>query len=87
MSLNFPNTSRVYDLTRQCVSFWGQVSAFEIAFQIDDDALQRISPHEQQDEPALLSVFDVHWAKIERAARYAYSKHCMNHHRLSVSDF
>lgn len=87
MSLNFPNSSRVYDRTRQCVNFWGHDSAFEISLQIDEDALQRISPYEQEDEAALLSVFDVHRAKIERATRSAYSKRRTNHRRLSISDF
>jgi hypothetical protein len=69
------------------VNFWGHDAAFEILFQIEEDALQRISPNRQQDEAALLGVFDLHRAKIERAARSAYSKRRTNLHRLVESDF
>jgi len=84
--LNFPNTSRVYDKTRRCIRFWGHDSALEISFQIDEDALQRISPT-QQNETSLLHVFDANRARIERAAQSAYSRSRQNYHRLSASDF
>lgn len=86
MTLNFPNTSRVYDGTRRCVRFWGHDAATEISFHIDEDALQRISPA-KQDETSLLRVFDMNRAKIQRAAHSAYSRSRQNHHRLSAADF
>jgi hypothetical protein len=87
MALQFPNASRIYDRTRRCVSFWGHDSTFEIAFQVDEGVLQRISPHQHQDETALLRVFDVNRAQIERTAQSVYSKRHQNFHRLSASDF
>jgi hypothetical protein len=55
MSLNFPNASRAYDEKRRSVSFWGYDSAFEIAFHVGEDALQRISPETQSDEASIRS--------------------------------
>jgi hypothetical protein len=87
MTLQFPNASRIYDRTRQCVSFWGHDSTFEIAFHVDDGLLQRISPHQHQDEAASLHVFDLNRAQIERAAQTVYSRRHQSFHRLSASDF
>lgn len=86
MTLNFPNSSRVYDETRRCIRFWGHDSAMEISFQIDEDALQRIGPA-QQGETAMLRVFDRNRDRIERAAQTAYSRRRQSYHRLSAADF
>jgi hypothetical protein len=87
MSLSFPNASRRYDRSRHCVSFWGYDSAFEIAFHVGEDALQRVSPGAQPDEASLLRAFDANRARIEQAAGNAYSRRRQNYHRLSASDF
>lgn len=86
MTLNFPNTSRVYDETRRCIRFWGHDSAMEISFQIDEDALLRISPA-QQGETAMLRVFDMNRVRIQNAAQSAYSRRRQSYHRLSAADF
>src|ERR1700722_2372282 len=49
MALHFPNASRSYDATRHCVSFWGYDSAFEIAFHLEEKALQQISRETRAD--------------------------------------
>ncbi|SEC10764.1 Protein of unknown function [Rhizobiales bacterium GAS188] len=91
MTLHFPNASRNYDPVRRCVSFWGHDSTFEVAFHVDEDALQRIgqgiSPAAPGDEASLLHVFDANRARIERVAGQAYSRRRQNFHRLSASDF
>jgi hypothetical protein len=87
MSLHFPNVSRSYDATRRSVSFWGHDAAFEIAFHVEEGALQRISPDTQGDEASLLHVFDANRARIEKAAGNAYARRRQNYLRLSASDF
>jgi hypothetical protein len=58
----------------------------EISFQIDEDALLRISPA-QQGETAMLRVFDMNRARIQNAAQSAYSRRRQSYHRLSAADF
>lgn len=86
MPLSFPNTSRVYDETKQFIRFWGYDSAFEISFQIDGDVLRQIAQL-QPDESSLLNIFDINRPKIERAAQSAYSRNRQNYYRLLASDF
>ncbi|HEY8005885.1 MAG TPA: DUF1488 family protein [Methylocella sp.] len=82
MALHFSNASRIYDLARHCVRFWGY-SAFEITFYLNEEALSKISPYADRDE-----VFDVNRARIEKAASVAYSHSLQrqSYHRLSASD-
>jgi hypothetical protein len=86
MALHFPNASRHYNLTQRCVCFWGHDSAFEISFHLDEDVLFRISPYADRNEPSLLHVFDVNLARIQEAARVAYSRQQQNYYHLSASD-
>jgi len=87
MSINFPNASRAYDEKRHSVSFWGYDSAFEIAFHVEEDALQRMSPDTQTDEASMLRAFDANRAHIEKVAGHAYSRGRSNYLRLAASDF
>ncbi len=87
MTLKFPNATRIYDRTRRCVSFWGHDATFEITFHVDEDVLQRFSPHEKEDETASLRVFDVNRAQIERTAETVYARRRQSFHHLSASDF
>jgi hypothetical protein len=87
MTLHFPNASRTYNPTGHCVSFWGHDSAFEIAFHVDEGALQQISPDAGGDEASLLHAFDANRARIEKVAGKAYSRQRKNYLRLSASDF
>ena len=86
--IHFPNASRNYNSARHCVSFWGYDSTFEISFQLDEEALCKISPYANRDEASLLHVFDVNRARIEEAATVAYTRarKRQNYHRLSASD-
>jgi Protein of unknown function (DUF1488) len=87
MTLHFPNASRSFDQTRRCVSFWGYDSAFEIAFHVEERALQKISPAVQPNEASLLNAFDANRPRIERVAWDAYSRRRQNYFWLSASDF
>ena len=53
--IDFPNHSRSYDSTRR--AFWGHDSAIEASFYINEDALIRIQPDAQPDEPGFLNAF------------------------------
>lgn len=88
MKLNFPNPSRSFDSARQCVCFWGHQSQFEIAFQIDAAALDRIQGSAvPAGEASLLQAFDRNRDRIEKAAALAFSRRNQNLVRLSESDF
>lgn len=87
MTLNFPNQSRSYDPARDCVSFWGHESAFEVAFQIDIKALRGMSPDATGDEGSLLAAFDRNRAKIQHVASLAYARQRKTYVRLSSADF
>lgn len=86
MTLNFLNPSRSYDATRNVVCFWGHESQFEVAFQIDADALNRISSDVRKDEASLLRAFDGNRGQIEKIAGRAFSRKRQGFYRLSLSD-
>ncbi len=87
MGLHFPNASRAYDEKRHSVSFWGYDSAFEIAFHVEEGALQRMNPETQSDEASMLRAFDLNRVQIEQVAGQAYLQRRSNYHRLLASDF
>ncbi|VFU07525.1 conserved protein of unknown function [Methylocella tundrae] len=87
MTLHFPNASRSYDPVKRCVSFWGHESTFEIAFHLDEEALERISPEVRRNEASLLEAFDVNRVQIERAALSAYARRRQSFCHLTASDF
>ncbi len=86
MTLHFPNASRHYNPAQRCVCFWGHDSAFEISFQLDEEALCKISPYADRNEASLLHVFDVNRTRIQESASVAYSRRQQNCCRLSASD-
>ncbi|RDJ20023.1 DUF1488 domain-containing protein [Bosea caraganae] len=87
MGLNFPNPVRRFDLGRSCVSFWGSDASMEITFQIDFEALRKLSPDTGDVEADVLGVFDANREKIQNAARIAYSRHRTGYHRLTGASF
>jgi len=58
MALHFPNRTRFYDAARRAVQFWGYDSTREAVFFVAEDALKRVHPGMQFDEPGLLGAFD-----------------------------
>lgn len=87
MTLNFFNVSRSYDPSKRLVSFWGHDATMEIAFQVDESALQKLSPNTDYTEASLLRAFDANRARIEQAASVLYARKRQSYCRLSASNF
>jgi len=85
--LNFPNPSRVFDLTRRAVRFWGHDSAMECSFFVNEDALRRLKPDTERDEASLLLAFDTNRQLIQAAATKAYTRSRKGSYELAVTDF
>ena len=81
-SLIFLNETRSYSETKHCVSFWGFDGSFEIAFDLPEGKLYRLSPHDG-DEMSILRVFDQHRPEIELMAGAAHRNSSQRHHLLS----
>ena len=87
MALSFPNASRSWDASKQCVSFWGHDSMLEVAFEVEDQAIHLICPAALRNEESLLKAFDVNRSRIEQIAGKVYGKRRGSWLRLSASDF
>ena len=87
MAIQFPNPSRTYDARHRCVRFWGHDDSREVTFQIDENALARISHPTQNTEEALLLAFDTNRELILRAATKAYSPRGSGFYTLAASSF
>jgi hypothetical protein len=85
--LSFPNRSRVYDLSRRAVRFWGHDSAMEWSFFVTEDALRHLQPEMRRDEADLLNAFDSHRTAIYAAALKAYAKGRKGSYELAAADF
>ncbi|WP_298255040.1 DUF1488 domain-containing protein [Bradyrhizobium sp.] len=85
--IDFPNHSRSYDPTRRVVRFWGHDSAIEASFFISQDALTRIQPGIQLDEPSLLNAFDANREKICAAAARVYVRGGRGWYDLGPANF
>jgi len=86
MALDFLNDARSYDPSRQCVSFWGHDSAFEVTFRLDHAALSRFAGQESLSEPIALQAFDANLVRIRNAARKLYKGPQKRYWELSVND-
>ena len=85
--MNFPNQSRSYDATRQVVRFWGYDRSMERPFFVSMEALKRIQPDLQADEPGLLRAFDANRDRIYATAAKVYARSRKGSYDLNVSDF
>ena len=74
MALAFPNPSRSYDSTVDCVRFSGHDSAIEVSFFVQVKALEKLCPALTQLEPDILDTFDTQIDKIQEAAIRVYEK-------------
>lgn len=86
MTLNFPNQSRSYDATRQCVRFWAYDESLEISFFVEADALCGVDPRAARSEAGFLSAFDLHRDRIFKAAVRVYSRNTRGSYTLAASD-
>lgn len=87
MKLTFPNASRNYNVMQRSVRFVGHFAIFEITFDLDQDALIRMSPRAASDEASLLGVFDANRPRIEAVANTVYWRIRKDYCRLSARDF
>ncbi|KWR91348.1 DUF1488 domain-containing protein [Cupriavidus sp. IDO] len=83
MALNFPNPSRSYDAARHCVCFWGYDNAREVAFQVSDNILLRLSQEVASEEAAFLATFDRHRERILLLAKNMYTSGARNTYTIS----
>lgn len=74
MALAFPNPSRSFDSTVNCVRFSGHDSAIEVSFFVEVTALEKLYPELIQLESEILDAFDTQIDKIHDAAIKAYRK-------------
>jgi Protein of unknown function (DUF1488) len=87
MALRFPNQSRTYDATRRAVWFWGNDSAMEASFFVNEDALKRIKPDMRFDEAGLLGAFDLNRELIYATAAKVYGRGHKGSYDLLPDDF
>ena len=74
MKLNFPNPSRNYDVTRDCVRFSGYTNITEVEFFVEAEALKKLSPTMDSAEFGYLQSFDAARERIYAVAVKAYVK-------------
>lgn len=72
MALAFPNPTRSFDASVDCVRFSGHDSAIEVSFFVEVTALTKLYPELIQLEPEILDAFDTQLEKIHKAATKAY---------------
>jgi hypothetical protein len=86
MTLSFPNPSRSYDATRQCVRFWAYDAALEIPFFVEEEALRDVDLPVAPGAEGLLSAFDLQRERIFDAAERVYSRHSRGSYTLKAND-
>lgn len=74
MAINFPNTSRSYDATRNAVRFWGYDRSMESSFFVTADALRQMQPNLKSDADDLLRAFDSNRDRIYATAARVYAR-------------
>lgn len=89
MTVSFPNPSRSFNETRNCVCFWGYDKSIEVSFYLDVCALQKLSPGISELEADCLEAFDTESTQIHKVAAKVHrlSGGAVYSHKLSVDDF
>jgi hypothetical protein len=89
MTLSFPNPSRSFDATRNCVCFWGYDKSIEVTFYLDVSALQKLSPEVSGLEADCLKAFDTASSQIHKVAAKIHRKRgrSVYSHKLTEDDF
>jgi hypothetical protein len=85
--LSFQNQSRFYDATRRAVRFWGNDSAMEASFFVNEDALKSIQSDMGFDEVGALRAFDLNRERIYTAAAKVYGRGHKGSYDLLLRDF
>lgn len=84
--LNFTNQSRSYDATRHAVRFWGYDGPAEVSFFVTEEALRRLHPGTAGDEPGLLSAFEAHRDRVQKAAARVYGRGRLGSYEIGAAD-
>src|SRR5438876_11519494 len=87
MTLNFPNLSRSFDTTPGSVRFSGYDDTREIPFFVEEKAIRSVAGGVLNDAEALLLAFDLHRARICKAAGRVYAKRREGSYTWRVVDF
>ncbi len=89
MTLSFPNPSRSFDATRNCVCFWGYDKSIEVSFYLDACALQKLSHGAGEPEVDCLEAFDTASNQIHKVAAKIHRKRggSVYSHKLTEDDF
>jgi hypothetical protein len=86
MAIDFPNSSRSYDATRNAVQFWGHDRIMESSFFVTADALKQMQPDLQSGADALLRVFDDNRSRIYTTAARVYARGRKNAYNIYAAD-
>lgn len=70
--VSFPNLCRSFDAAKNRVRFWGYVSAIEISFFVELDAIRKLEPEIRDTEEHILNVFDSAQIRIQEVANTVY---------------
>ncbi len=89
MKLSFPNPSRSFDATRNCVCFWGYDESIEVTFYLDVCALEKLSHGISGLEEDCLEAFDTRSNRIHQVADEIHRKRggSVYSHKLTEDDF
>jgi len=87
MAIEFPNPSRRYDATRQCVRFSGYDGAMERTFFVEEDAILHLDALASGGEARLLDAFDRHRDRICSIAAQIYGRRRQSSYTLTGRDF
>lgn len=88
MGLEFPNPTRSFDPSVNCVRFCGHDSAIEVSFFVKMESLVKLCPDLIEAEPEILAVFDAQVKKIHKVATKAYRQNPRKYvWMLSSDDF
>jgi hypothetical protein len=89
MMMDFPNPSRSFDETRNCICFWGYDKSIEVSFYLDVCALQKLSRGGSEREADYLAAFDTASNQIHKVAARIHGKRggSVYSHKLTEDDF
>ena len=73
MAVQFPNSSRSFDESKNRVCFWGYDDTMEVSFYVGAEALQRLHKGVGSAEAELLAAYDAALEKIHKVAAKVYA--------------
>ena len=73
MTVQFPNSSRSFDKSKNRVCFWGYDDTMEVSFYVGAEALQRLRKGVGSAEAELLAAYDAALEKIHQVAAKVYA--------------